>query len=143
MRGILKYTYLCALVMSFITCKKTAEKPPVTDTLGHKVYSVTELKAIANCATNCSRTFTSDVYFIGVVVGDALSGNFYKENYLRDRYNTGGIHLDFTQNSNFWIGDSVRVNLKGFNVSINSSTGILEIDSLDWEKSCVKFASVR
>jgi hypothetical protein len=140
MRRVLRYIALCFLAAGFITCKKIAEKPPVADSLGHKIYSVSELKAIANCA-NCSKSFTGDVYFIGVVIGDAQSGNFYKELYLRDRYNTGGIHLDLTQASSFWVGDSVRVNLKGLNVSINSSTGILEIDTLDWEKYCVKFAT--
>lgn len=141
MKLFFRYFCFCLALVSFITCKKTAEKPPVSDTIGHKVYSVSELKSIATCTNTCSKTFTSDVYFIGVVVGDAQSGNFYKEIYLRDRYNTGGIHLDFTQASNFWIGDSVRVNLNGLNVSINSSTGVLEIDTLDWEKYCVKFAS--
>jgi hypothetical protein len=141
MKRILEYTYLFVLAAAFVTCKKVPERPPIADTLGHKIYSVDELKAIAACSNNCAKTFTSDVYFIGVVIGDALSGNFYKEIYMRDRYNTGGIHLDFTQASNFWLGDSVRVNLKGLNVSMNPDTDILEIDSLDWEKYCVKFAS--
>lgn len=132
---------MCFVVVGFITCKKVPEKPPVADLLGHKIYSVTELKTIANCSNGCSKSFTADVYFIGVVIADAQSGNFYKEVYLRDRYNTGGIHLSFIQASNFWVGDSVRVNLKGLNVSMNADTDILEIDTLDWEKYCVKFAS--
>ncbi len=141
MKLFFNYICLCFVLTLFATCKKVAEKPPVADSLGHKIYTVSELKTIAGCTNGCSKTFTGDVYFIGVVVADAQSGNFYKEVYLRDRYNTGGIHLDFTQNTNFWIGDSVRVNLKGLNVSINEDTDMLEIDSLDWEKYCVKFAS--
>ncbi len=129
------------LVTVIASCKKDAAQPPLTNIIGHKVYSATELNAIATCTNSCSRRFTQDVYFIGVVVADEQSGNFYKEIFVRDRYNTGGIHLDFTQRSSFFIGDSVRVNLKGLDVNLNEDTDILEIDSLDYEKYVVKFAS--
>lgn len=123
------------------SCKKEITQPPVTNILGHKVYSAAELNAIATCTNNCAHRFTQDVYFIGVVVADEQSGNFYKEVYVRDRYNTGAIRLDFTQRSSFFVGDSVRVNLKGLDVNLNVDTDILEIDSLDYEKFVVKFAS--
>lgn len=109
--------------------------------LGYKVYSAAELRSVATCTNSCAKRFTQDVYFIGVVVADEQSGNFYKEIYLRDRYNTGAIRLDFTQRSSFFVGDSVRVNLKGLDVNLNGDTDILEIDSLDHEKFVVKFAS--
>lgn len=128
------------MIVAFTTCKKEAVRPPLMDMLGHKVYSATELKAIATCTNNCAKTFSGEVYFIGVVVADQQGGNFYKELYVRDRYNTGAIHLDLVQAANIWVGDSVRVNLRGLNIGVNPDTDILEIDSLDWEKHVVPFA---
>ncbi len=141
MKQLFKYLMLCLVVVAFNNCKRKPIQPPVTDILGHKVYSAAELNSIATCTNSCSHRFTQDVYFIGVVVADEQSGNFYKEVYLRDRYNTGGIHLDFTQHSSFFVGDSIRVNLNGLDVNLNVDTDILEIDSLDFEKHVVKFKS--
>jgi hypothetical protein len=141
MKKIILYTILAVLGFTFNSCKKEADQPTVADLTGRKVYSAAELRAIATCTNNCAKRFTSDVYFIGVVVADEVSGNFYKELYLRDRYNTGGIHLDMNYSSSYFIGDSIRVNLKGLDVDMNSTTGMLEIDSLDHEKFIVKFAS--
>lgn len=140
MKFVINYFLPALIILGFVTCKKEPVTPPVASLTG-KVYSVTELKAVANCTNQCSHRFTDDVYFIGVVIADEQSGNFYKEVYLRDRYNTGGIRLDFTFRSSFFIGDSLRINLKGLDVNINESTDMLEIDSLDYEKFVVKFAT--
>jgi hypothetical protein len=125
----------------FLSCKKEADKPEVKTLTGQKVYSALELKAIATCTNSCSKRFTDDVYFIGVVLADESTGNFYKEVYLRDRYNTGGLRLDFINRSSYSVGDSIRVNLKGLDININSTTDMLEIDSIDHEKFLVKFSS--
>jgi hypothetical protein len=141
MMKLINYSILVLLLSAYAGCKKEADLAPVADLLGHKVYSVTELQAIATCTNNCNHRFTGDVYFIGVVVADEQSGNFYKELYLRDRYNTGGIHLDLLFHSGYLIGDSIRIDLKGLDVNLNANTGMLEIDSLDHEKYTVRFAS--
>lgn len=140
MKHLFKY-FIIIISLSFITCKKQMDQTPVVNSLGHKVYSVAELNAIATCTNSCEKRFSSDVYFIGVIIADGLSGNFYKEIYVRDRYNTGGIHLGLKTSCNYYVGDSIRVNLKGWDISINSSTGMLEIDSLDHEKCVVRFAT--
>jgi hypothetical protein len=130
-----------ALFTGIISCKKEADKPEVKTLSGNKVYSVDELKSIATCTNSCSKRFTQDVYFIGVVLADESTGNFYKEIYLRDRYNTGGLRLDFINRSSYSVGDSIRVNLKGLDINVNSTTSMLEIDSIDHEKFLVKFSN--
>lgn len=141
MKRLLILTFLLG-AFSFNSCKKKHDEPPMADVANGHVYSVAELKAIATCSGNCNKRFTNDAYLVGVVIADELSGNFYKEIYVRDRYNTGGIHLDMkASHCNFFIGDSVHLNLKGYDVNLNSSTGMLEVDTVDFEKSMVKFAS--
>ncbi len=129
-------------VLVFNSCKKKLDAAPIADETKGKVYSVAELKAIASCTNGCSRRFSEGAYLIGVVIADEVSGNFYKEIYVRDRYNTGGIRLDMkASHCNFFIGDSVHLNLKGYDVNINSQTNMLEIDTIDFERNMVKFAS--
>ena len=129
------------LTVLFSACKKKADVPPLHSPF-NKTYSVPELKAIASCTGTCSKRFTEDVFFAGVVIADQVSGNMYKELYVRDRYNTGAIHLDFKSNPYYaFIGDSVRISLKGYDVNFNSSTGMLEIDSVDYEKHFTKYGS--
>lgn len=142
MKKFLILIVVLSAVMAFNSCKKNLDAAPIADETKGKVYSVAELKAIATCTNSCTHRFTNDAYLIGVVIADEVSGNFYKEIYVRDRYNTGGIRLDFkSSHCNFFIGDSVHLNLKGYDVNLNSQTGMLEVDTVDFEKHMVKFAS--
>lgn len=141
MKNISKLLFGALLILAFATCKKKQEQPPVGSLNDGKNYSVPELKSIASCTNNCSKEFTEESFFCGVVLADEENGNFYKEIYVRDRYNTGGIRLDFLfSRCNFFVGDSVRLNLKGYDVNINTTTGMLEIDSVDYEKHMVRYA---
>jgi hypothetical protein len=138
MKKIIVLLILAGLGITFNACKKKPDEPPISDYLGVRYYGVPELRALAT-STN-SKEFTLDHYFAGVVVADQVSGNFYKEIYVRDRYNTGGLRLDLLSSAcNFFIGDSVRLNLKGYDIGINPTSGMLEIDSIDCEKAIVKF----
>ncbi len=140
MKKIIVLLILAGLGITFNACKKKPDEPPVSNYLGVRYYGVPELRALAT-STN-SKEFTLDHYFAGVVVADQVSGNFYKEIYVRDRYNTGGLRLDLLSSAcNFFIGDSVRLNLKGYDIGINPTSGMLEIDSIDCEKAIVKFGS--
>ncbi|MBA3664691.1 MAG: choice-of-anchor J domain-containing protein [Bacteroidetes bacterium] len=134
------YLALCFSVILFNSCKKKADVPPSRDLSQGTFYSVSQLRAIASCTNGCNNRITEEAYFKGVVIADEVSGNFYKEIYVRDAANSGGIHMTFTvSGSNLFIGDSVRLNLKGYDV--NLSSGMVEIDSVNFEKNVVKFAT--
>jgi hypothetical protein len=141
MRNFSKIALLSLLVLVFTHCKKKPDNAPVGSLTDGKNYSVPELRAIATCTDNCSKEFAQESFFCGVVLADEISGNFYKEIYVRDRYNTGAIRIDFLfSKCNFFVGDSVRLNLKGYDVNINATTGMLEIDSVDYDKHMVRYA---
>lgn len=137
MKKILSGIIFLSLLVSLAGCKKKPEQPPITKISDGYIYTVDYLKYIAGDA-NAKKRFTEDAYLIGVVVADEVTGNLYKEVYLRDRNGKGAIHLSFTAGySGFFVGDSLRVMLKGYDVAF--SDGMLEIDSIDYEKSVVKF----
>jgi hypothetical protein len=133
---------LALLAGIVISCKKKeAEIPPLADLSSGTVYTVEQLRGIATCTNSCKKRFGPNTYLIGTVLADETQGNFKSEVYLRDKTGNGAIHLDFIfSKSTYFVGDSVRVNLNGLDVWINSTTGMLEIDSIDYEKSSVKFA---
>ena len=122
MKKIVVVFFSLIFVSLFTSCKKEPEKTPVNNPSSFRNYSVPELKSIATCSNNCSKRFTANSAFVGVVIADEVTGNFYKEIYIRDRYNTGAIRIDFLfSKCNFFIGDSVRLNLAGYDVNIRSS----------------------
>ncbi len=47
----------------------------------------------------------------GVVVGDESSGNIYKNSYVQD--STGAINLRLINPGGLYVGDSIRIYLKG------------------------------
>jgi hypothetical protein len=134
---IFAFTLLTGLAFS---CKKKPEIPPVPGLSDGIIYSVDSLRSIAKC-NSCNKRFGPNSYLIGVVLADETQGNFKSEIYLRDRNGRSAIHLDFIfSKSTYFVGDSVRILLNGLDVWINSNTGMLEIDSIDYAKSSTKFA---
>ncbi len=142
MKKIIIIIFCFITIVLFNACKKTPGKIPTRDLRDGLNYSVAQLRTIATCTGSCQKRITYEAYLKGVVLADEVNGNFYKEIYLRDAANTGAIHFTFLNNgSNLFIGDSIRLNLKGYDVNIDATTGILEIDTVDFDKNVVKYAS--
>ncbi len=128
------------LIAAFIVaCKKKEDVTPVRNLSQGTSYTIAELNALATCTNACGRRFNSEAYLTAVVAADETSGNLYKELYVQD--NTGSLHITFTDNSNFLVGDKIRVNLKGTDIGVESQSGMIEIDSINFEKQITKVAS--
>jgi hypothetical protein len=126
-------------VLSLTTCKKERDVTPTRDLTQGKNYTIAELKALATCTNSCQRRFTTDAYLTAIVAGDETSGNIFEELYVQDE--TGALRLELTDNSNFLVGDKIRVNLKGLDIGTNSQSNMIEIDSINYETQIVKTAS--
>ena len=134
-KNIIKLCSLLVLLVTISSCKKTPAGPPVKSS--GQVLTIADLKAIASCTNNCQRTFTSNMYVSGVILADGVSGNFYKETFIRDA--TGALHLTFKAAiEETFIGDSVRLNLNGYSVAYSSTTSMLEVDSISQDSSFIK-----
>lgn len=134
---IISSTIISALL--FNGCKKDKDVIPTRDLAAGTTYTAADLKGIAT-STATNHRFTSDSYFKGVIIADAVSGNFYKEIYVRDLAGTGALHLTFLNSAYYlFIGDSVRLNLKNYDVNIDATTNILTIDSVDFEKTLIAY----
>ncbi len=132
-KNILNLFLLFFLFAVAVCCKRKGELPPIKSQ--GPSLTIAELKAIASCTNNCEKVFTTDTYLAGVVLADNVNGNFYKETFLRDA--TGAIHLTLKSAPLIFVGDSIRINMKGLSIGYNSSTSMLEVDSLDPDRSMV------
>ncbi|MBA2611703.1 MAG: choice-of-anchor J domain-containing protein [Bacteroidetes bacterium] len=136
-KNILNLFLLIALFIGVTSCKRKGEIPPVKPQ--GTSLTIADLKAIASCTNNCNKVFTTDTYLSAVVLADDVTGNFYKETFVRDA--TGAIHLTFKAAPIIFIGDSIRINMKGLSIGYNPTTYMLEVDSIDTDKSMIKLGA--
>ncbi len=132
-------SFITVVALFIAACTKKPEMPPTKKLSDGKVVTIAELRSIATCTNSCSRTFSTDTYVNGMVLTDEISGNFYNELYMRD--GTGAIRLEFKNNNNLLVGDSIRVNLKNKTIAINSQSSLLEVIDLDFEINVTKISS--
>ena len=117
------------------SCKKQYDTPPVA--LANDGARVTIKQIKAKYYTNINYKFKNDSNLYCVVIADEVSGNLYKEIYVRDA--SGAIKVKLKNAGGFYTGDSIRINLKG--IYLNEYNRHIQLDSVDKEKSVVKLAS--
>jgi len=115
---------LVVLTLVFTACKKDIEYPPVKELPVGNIITIDSLRKIY---TAFDTTIVGDYSFYGVVTADDVTGNIYKELYVQDE--TNAIKLELTSSSNFFIGDRVRVAMKG--ATIRRDRDMLVLDSID------------
>lgn len=110
---IIGFATLSLLALIISSCvKETPDAPPVTTIPfdPDKVVTIAEIKQMF-ADSGGVYTFT-DIYSVYVtVVMDEKSGNIYKSSYVQDA--TGAIQLNCFNTSGLYLGDSVRLLLKG------------------------------
>jgi hypothetical protein len=136
------YCFIIVSTVLFTSCKKKFENPPVKDPPAVSGYITIDSiikRYNAYYAVPPSKVykFTDDLNVLGIVTADEVSGNLYKSVFIKDA--TGGIKLNFTYAGGLYVGDSIRVNLKG--IKLNDYGKQIQLDSIDLEKSVHKISS--
>lgn len=126
---------LLVIVIFTITCKKEFDNPPVKSAADADKINIKNIKD--KYVPGINYKFKRDSNLYCVITADEVSGNFYKEIYVKDI--TGSIHVNLLASGGFYIGDSIRINLK--DAVLKASNSLIELDSVDSEKSIVKLAS--
>lgn len=126
---ITRFAILIALVAILLnSCvDDTPDVPPATAIPFDpaKVLTIGEIKQML-VDSGGIYTFT-DIYSVfGVVVMDEKSGNIYESSFIQDA--TGGIQLNFIYTSGMYLGDSVRILLKGGTIELYH--GLYEVQNL-------------
>lgn len=130
-------TLILAGTLLLISCKKKFDEPPVKQASDGARITIANLRAKYAMNPNANYKFKNDSNLYCVVTADEVSGNLYKEAYVKDA--TGAIHISLVNSGGLFIGDSIRINLKG--VYLNDNANLIQLDSVNIEKSVVKLAS--
>ena len=134
-KNIYYYIPFFTLSFFFISCKKEFDIPPIKLANDGAKITIAQIKMKYN--PNNIYKFKGDTNLSATVIADEVSGNLYKEIYIRDR--TAALHVKLVAAGGLFIGDSIRINLNG--VILNSSSGLIQLDSVDAGKNIVKLAS--
>lgn len=128
-------TLVLAGVFAITSCKKKFDEPPVKSIPESARITIAQIKS--KYKPNINYRFQNDSNLYCVVTADEVSGNLYKEAYVKDA--TGALHLRLVYSGGLYIGDSIRINLKGCYLKVDQN--LIELDSVNIEKSVVKVAS--
>ncbi len=129
------YFLIPLVLIQFAFCKKEFDTPPLKQADDGTRITIVEIKTRYH--KNIHYKFKADSNLYCVVTADEVSGNLYKDVYVRDA--SGAIHVKLTYSGGLYIGDSIRINLKG--IVLNEYNGLIQLDSVDVSKSVVKLAS--
>ncbi len=81
--------------------------------------------------------FPDDVNVTCTVTADEVSGNIYKSVFVQDA--TGSIQVKLINSGGLFVGDVIRINLKG--VVLDDYAKMVQLDSIDIEKKVTKLSS--
>lgn len=122
---------LIALDLVLFSCKKKkdTEEPapliPVNST--EKKIDINALRAKFAMNPSSNYKFQADSLLYCTVIADEVSGNFFKELFVRDA--GASIRLKLKASSTFVIGDSLKINIK--NAYLNHEFNLIQLDSID------------
>jgi hypothetical protein len=129
------YLLLPFVLLPFAFCKKEFDTPPLKQANDGTKITIAVIKA--RYYKNMNYKFKADSNLYCVVTADEVSGSFYKDVYVRDA--SGAIRVKLLYSGGLYIGDSIRINLKG--IVLNEYNSLIQLDSVDLSKSVVKLAS--
>ncbi|WP_170228027.1 DUF5689 domain-containing protein [Vicingus serpentipes] len=120
-----------------MSCEKEFDAPELKVVPTGNVVSIADLRAMHVPGTTVE--INEDLSVFGIITADESTGNLYKESYIEDA--TGGINLRFISSTGLYIGDSVRVYLKGSKLLRYNQ--MMQVDSLHPDNSIVKIGTLQ
>lgn len=125
---------LLFVAITAMSCFKKPSKPPVYNIPVGKIYTLQE---VYNFGSNYTFDTAASVYC--TVTADESNGNLYKQVYVQD--GSTAMQLVFTEGSNFKVGDSIRIYLKG--KTVYNYNGIMQIRTIQPDSNVVVLANHR
>ncbi len=131
MKKLLYISLILFLTAITVGCKKEFDTPPVRELPARNVITIDSLR---NMYSAFDINITQDLSVYGVVTADETTGNIYKELFIQDE--TNAIKLDLSSSSDFYIGDRVRVALKG--ATLTRDANMIVVENIDPETNIIK-----
>mgnify|MGYP006382933257 CR=1 FL=1 len=122
-------------ILTVVACKKEFDAPPIRTLPVGEVITLKQLRAMH--VQNANHKFVGDTSIYAVVTADEVSGNLYKTVYAQD--DSAAIVLKLVSSGGIYIGDSIRIVLKG--TFLNDYNGMVQLDSVNVDNNVVKQAT--
>jgi hypothetical protein len=116
-------------------CKKEFDVPKLNPAAASREINIKQLKD--KYFSNINYKFKADSSLYCVVIADETTGNLYKDIYVKDV--TGALHVKLINSGGLYVGDSIRINIKG--CVLNEYNKLIQLDSVDTELNIVKLSS--
>lgn len=132
-------------VLSLSACiNNDFNEPEVPEIPEGTVYTISELKqmymdSVVSGIYPEGYKFTEDFSVYCTCTMDDKSGNIYKSAYVQDA--TGAINLHLMSSGGIYIGDSIRLYLKG--LTLGDYENMLQLDSVHVDNNMTKLATQR
>ena len=122
-------------LLVFSSCKKKYDTPPIEDIPATGSITIDSLR---NWQASTGGTFRieDEISVHGIVTMDEGDGNIYKNFFLQDA--TGAINVRTNTGGGIYLGDSVRIYLKG--TTLGQYNGLLQLDSVHVDNNIEKLA---
>ena len=134
MKNFTQTLIIFSAVYLFYSCNKTYDNPPVNEVPIGNVISIGDLK---DEYPGNAVTIDSNYTIFGNITSEETNGNFYKEVFIQDL--SGAIKLKLKASGGLYIGDSVRINVQGLNMSDYGE--LIQLDNVDVDQQVVKIAT--
>jgi hypothetical protein len=134
MKNFTQTIIIFSAVYLFYSCNKTYDNPPVNEVPIGNVISIGDLK---DEYPGNAVTIDSNYTIFGNITSEETNGNFYKEVFIQDL--SGAIKLKLKASGGLYIGDSVRINVQGLNMSDYGE--LIQLDNVDVDQQVVKIAT--
>lgn len=136
------YIVIIGLLVSISSCiHRDFDEPPIKEIPEGKLLTIEELRQIYVDSVRDMGAeyykFVDEYSVFATVTMDEKSGNIYRSSFVQDH--TGGINLRLRSPGGLYLGDSVRIYLKGTN--IGAYREMLQLDSVDVQKNIIKQAT--
>jgi hypothetical protein len=136
MKRFLIRAVICSCVV--VACKKKFDEPPYRPANDGARLLIGQLKSRVPDTVTIYRFGDGDTNLYCTVTADELSGNIYKQVFVRDEAD-GAIQLNLVNSGGLYAGDRIRINLN--KLSVVASNRMIYVDSVDVEKNVVKLSS--
>lgn len=132
----------CVLILSVKSCiHDNFDEPPLKTIPEGKVLTISDIENIYNDSVlSLNKThyeFTDDYSLFATVVMDEKSGNIYREVYVQDY--DAGLNVKLTNPGGVYLGDSIRLYLKGTKVS--AYRNMIQLENVNSETNIIKQAT--
>ncbi|MBX3164968.1 MAG: choice-of-anchor J domain-containing protein [Bacteroidetes bacterium] len=135
----ISFSIITLIVFSvFVSCKKEYDIPPVKTPESSPAITIKQIKA-KFLGEDLVYRFVADSSLYCTVTADETSGNLYKTIYVQDSTGAIAIKLNYGSNGRLFIGDNIRINLKG--TTLNDYGSVIQLDSVDMDKHIIKQSS--